>query len=89
LHSPTKTYKQINTLLVVFNKCHGLNDFSLDYKRGIAYGKEYSMCMHYPLVGYPKNTLGSITYFLNLARVLHSHTKIYKETNTLIRVFNN
>jgi hypothetical protein len=76
-------------LLGVFSKHHGLNYFSLNYQRAIAYGKEYSMHMHYPLAGYLKNTLGSITYLLKLARVLHSHTKTYKKTNTLIRVFNN
>jgi hypothetical protein len=40
MHSPTKTYKQSNTLLRVFSKNHGLNYFILDYQRGIAYGKE-------------------------------------------------
>jgi hypothetical protein len=40
-----------------------------------------------PLVGYPKNTLGSITYILKLGGVLHSPTKTYKESNTLLRVF--
>jgi hypothetical protein len=75
LHSPTKTYKQNNTLLGVFSKHHGLNYFSLDYQRGITYGKEYSMHMHYPLVRYPINTLGSKIYFLKLSRVLHSHTR--------------
>jgi len=59
----------------VFNKHHGLNYFNLDYQKGIAYGKEYLMHMHYPLVGYPKNTLGSKTYILKLAWVLHNHTK--------------
>ncbi len=37
-HSPTKTYKQSNTLLEVFNKHHGLNYFGLDYQKGIANG---------------------------------------------------
>jgi hypothetical protein len=40
-----------------------------------------------PLVGYPKNTLGSITYFLKLGGVLHSPTKTYKESITLFEVF--
>jgi hypothetical protein len=55
-------------------KHHGLNYFSLDYQRDIAYGKEYSMHMHYPLVRYPVNTLGSKKK-LKLARVLHSHRR--------------
>jgi hypothetical protein len=38
---------------------------------------------------YPKNTLGSITYLLTCGGVLHNLTKTYKETYTLIRVFNN
>jgi len=80
---------QSNTLLGVFNKHHGLNYFSLNYQRGIIYGKEYSMHMHYPIVGYPRNTLGSITYILKLARVSHNHTKTYMETNTFIKVFSN
>ncbi len=46
------------------------------------------MNLHYPL-GYPIKTLGSITYFLKLIGVLHNHTNTYKETNTLIKVFNN
>jgi len=50
---------------------------------GIAYGKEYSMHMHYSLIGYPKNTWGSISYFFKFEGVLHNHTKPYKETNTL------
>jgi hypothetical protein len=33
------------------------------------------MHMHYPLVGYLRNTLGSKTYLLKLARVLHNHTR--------------
>jgi hypothetical protein len=33
--------------------------------------------------------LGSITYLLKLGGVLHNHTKTYKETNTLIKVFYN
>jgi hypothetical protein len=73
-------------LFGVFNKHHGLNYFSLDYQRGIVYGKEHLMHIHYPLVGYPKNTLGSKTYILKLARVLHNHTK---ELIIVIRVFNN
>jgi hypothetical protein len=75
LYTPTKTYKQNNTLLGVFSKHHGLNYFSLDYQKGIAYGKEYSMHMYYPFVKGPKNTLGSKTYLLKLARVLHSDTR--------------
>jgi hypothetical protein len=53
LHRPTKTYKQNNALVKVFNKNHGLNYFILDYQRGIAYGKEYSMNMQYPSQGIP------------------------------------
>jgi hypothetical protein len=34
-HSPTKTYKQSNTLFGVFNKHYELNYFGLDYQRGI------------------------------------------------------
>jgi hypothetical protein len=71
---PKPTSKS-NTLLGIFSKHYGLNYFSLNCQRGIAYGKGYSMHMHYPLVGYPKNTLGSKTYFLKLVRVLHSYTR--------------
>ncbi len=74
MHSPTKTYKENNTLLGIFNKHNGLNYFSLNYQRGIAYGKEHSMHMDYPFVRYPKNTLGSKTYLLKLVGVLHNHT---------------
>jgi len=62
-------------LFGLFSKHHGLNYFNLDYQRGIAYGKEYLMDIHYPLVGYPRNTLGSKTYLLELVRVLHNHTR--------------
>jgi hypothetical protein len=51
MHSPTKTYKQSNTLLRVFSKNYGLKYFSLNYQRGINYGKEYSMNMQYPSLG--------------------------------------
>jgi hypothetical protein len=37
-HSPTKTYKQSNTLFGVFYKHHGLNFFGLNYQKGIANG---------------------------------------------------
>jgi len=39
-----------------------------------------------PFVGYPTNIVGSITYILKLGRVMHSPTKTYKESNTLIAV---
>jgi hypothetical protein len=39
-----------------------------------------------PLSRYPKNTLNSITYLLKCGKVLHSLTKTYKETNTLMKV---
>jgi len=39
-----------------------------------------------PLVRYPTNIVGSITYILKLGRVMHSPTKTYKENNTLIAV---
>jgi hypothetical protein len=41
-----------------------------------------------PLLGYPINTLGSITYFLKLGRIFHSPTKTYKQSNSLLGVFN-
>jgi hypothetical protein len=47
----------------------------LDESKGIVSGKEYSMHMHYPLVGYPKNTLASKTYLLKLVGVLHNPTR--------------
>jgi hypothetical protein len=62
-------------MLGEFSKTHWLNYFSLNYQRGIAYGKEYSMHMHYPLARYPRNTLGSKTYLLKLGRLLHSHAR--------------
>ncbi len=33
------------------------------------------MHMHYPFTRYPINTLGSKTYLLKLAKVLHGHTR--------------
>jgi hypothetical protein len=47
------------------------------------------MHMYYALIGYLINTLGSITYLLKLEEVVHSHTKIYKEINIVIKVINN
>jgi hypothetical protein len=41
-------------------KHHGLNYFGLGYQKGIAHAQNY--LIH--LSRYPKNTLGSITYFL-------------------------
>jgi len=40
------------------------------------------------LVGYPKNTSGSITYIFKLEGVLHGLPKTYKESNTLLGVLN-
>jgi hypothetical protein len=40
-----------------------------------------------PLLGYPKNTLGSITYLLKLGREFHNPTKTYKQINTMFKVF--
>jgi hypothetical protein len=48
-NSPTKTYKQSNTLLGVLYKHHGLNSFGLNYQRGIVNRYEYSMHIKYPL----------------------------------------
>jgi hypothetical protein len=39
------------------------------------------------LLGYPINTLGSITYILKLGGVFHNPTKTYKQSNTLFGVF--
>jgi hypothetical protein len=41
-----------------------------------------------PFVGYPKNTLGFITYIFKLEGVLHGPPKTYKESNTMFGVFN-
>jgi hypothetical protein len=71
---PKPTNKAIPCLRYSINT-NGLNYLSLDNQRGIAYDKEYSMHMHYPLVGYPTNTLGSKTYLLKLARVLYNHIR--------------
>ncbi len=49
LYSPTKPYKESNTMFGVFNKHHGLNYFGLNYLRGIVYALKYSMHMQYPL----------------------------------------
>jgi hypothetical protein len=42
-----------------------------------------------PFSGYPINTLGSVTYLLKLGRLFHSHTKTYRQNNTLLGVFYN
>jgi hypothetical protein len=39
-----------------------------------------------PFSGYPKNTLGSITYLLKLRGVFHNPIKTYKQSNTMLRV---
>jgi hypothetical protein len=39
------------------------------------------------MLGYPKNTLGSISYILELGMVFHNLTKTYKQSNTLLGVF--
>jgi hypothetical protein len=67
-------------------KHHGLIYFGLCYWKGIAFSKLFNT-LAIPLVGCPKNILGSITYILKLRRVLHSPTKTYKESNTLLGVF--
>jgi len=41
-----------------------------------------------PIIGYAKNTLGSITYILKLEGVLHGPPKTYKKSYTLLGVFN-
>ncbi len=86
LHSHTKTYKENNTFMKVFCKHHGLNHFGLGYCRSIACAHNYSMHMLLFILGYIINPLGSITYLLKLGGVLHSHTKTYKESNTLVGV---
>jgi hypothetical protein len=40
-----------------------------------------------PFLGYPINTLGSITYIMKLGRVFHNLTKTCKQRNTLLGVF--
>jgi hypothetical protein len=41
-----------------------------------------------PLSSYPRNTFNSITYLLELGRVFYSRTKTYKQSNTMLRLFN-
>jgi hypothetical protein len=69
LHNPTKTYKNFNTFITLHYKHHGLNYFSLDYQRDIVLWQGIFNAHALPLVRYPKNTLGSITYLLKLAGV--------------------
>jgi hypothetical protein len=71
-----------------FDKHHELNYFGLDYQRVLFMAKKFN-AHTIPLVRYPISPLGSITYLLKFGRVLHNHTKTYKETNSLIKVFYN
>jgi hypothetical protein len=68
----------------VLCKHHGLNHFGLGYWRGIACAHNYSMHALLFFLGYIRNPLGFITYLLKPGGVLHSHTKTYKESNTLV-----
>jgi hypothetical protein len=38
------------------------------------------------MLGYVKNSLGSIIYSKNIIKVLHNHKKTYREHNTLVRI---
>jgi hypothetical protein len=84
---PKFTRKPILSLGYLVIKHHGLIYF------GLSYWKRYYSCpkllntLTVPLIGYPINTLGSITYLLKLRGVLHNPTKTYKEGNTLFGVF--
>jgi len=84
LHSLTKTYKETNTSLgYLIIKHHGST---------LLEGYFSSSKLHNPPtipLGYPKKTLGSIAYILTHGGVLHSPTKTFEETNTIIRVFSN
>jgi hypothetical protein len=78
--------KPILSLKYFVIKHHGLIYFGLCYWRGIA----HTQLLNTPIISfvrYPINTLGSITYFLKLG-ILHNLTKTYKESNTLLGVFN-
>jgi hypothetical protein len=66
-----------------FNKHHGLNYFGLNYQ-GVLVWQGILNAHAIPLIRYPQNRLGSITYILKLGGVLHYHTKTYKENNTCI-----
>jgi hypothetical protein len=41
-----------------------------------------------PLVGYPRNTLGSTKYLLKFGGALHNTINTHKERNALLGVFN-
>jgi hypothetical protein len=48
MHSPTKTYKNFNTLIALHCKHHGLNSFGLSYQRGITHAQNYLIHLQYP-----------------------------------------
>ncbi len=50
----------------------------LHYWRGIVHVQNYTI----PLITYLKNTL--VTYIFKLGRLMHSHIKTLKESNTCI-----
>jgi hypothetical protein len=80
---PKPTKKPIPSIKYFVNKHHG---FTL-LERYCSCPKLFDTPT-IPIVGYPKNTLGSITYILKLEDVLHGLPKTYKENNTLLGVFN-
>jgi hypothetical protein len=54
MHSPTKTYKDFNTLITLHYEHHGLNYFGLNYQRGIVHAQNYSIHLQYTSRGIPK-----------------------------------
>jgi len=58
----------------------------LCYWKGIVHGKKLFNTFAIPLIGYPINTLSSITYLLKLGGVFHNPTKTNKQSNTLLEV---
>jgi hypothetical protein len=53
MHSPTKTYKDFNTLIALHCKHYGLNNFGLSYQKGNVHAQNYSIHMQYPSQGIP------------------------------------
>jgi hypothetical protein len=85
---PKPTRKPIPSFGCYVTKHHWLIYFGLCYWKGIVHSQKLFNTLVVPFVGYPKNILGFITYILKLGRVLHNPTKTYKESNTLLGVFN-
>jgi uncharacterized membrane protein len=83
LHNPTKTQREINTLIGVFCKTPWAKSFPTYVIGRVLFMARRIELNCNTLVQYCKNVLVSIAYLFTLCGVLHNPTKTYPKDNLI------